>query len=125
MLFVSGQLCVGSDGTIAERHRGKVGSKVTATDGREAAELCLLQVLGQARAALGGLGALRGCIRLGGFVNAEPDVTDLAAVMNGASDLVVALMGESGRHARTTVGVATLPLGACVEVEAVFEVDAS
>lgn len=125
MLFVSGQLCVGTDGVIAERHRGKIGSKVTPSDGREASQLCLLQVLAQARAALGGLDAIRGCLRLGGFVNAEPDVTDLAAVMNGASDLIVELLGESGRHARTTVGVATLPLGACVEVEALFEVDAS
>ncbi len=123
MLFVSGQLCVGLDGVIAERHRGKVGSKVTPSDGREAAQLCLLQVLAQARRALGDLSAIRGCLRLGGFVNADPDLTDLAAVMNGASELIVDLLGESGRHARTTVGVATLPLGACVEVEALFEVD--
>jgi enamine deaminase RidA (YjgF/YER057c/UK114 family) len=73
--------------------------------------------------ALGSLERLRTCVRLGGFVNAEPDFIMLGAAMNGASDMIVELMGEAGRHSRTTVGVATLPLGACIEVEALFAID--
>lgn len=123
LLYVSGQLCVGADGKIAEEHRGKLGSKVTESAGYAAAKLCLLQVLAQARMALGSLDRLRTCVRLGGFVNAEPDFIMPGAAMNGASDMIVELMGEAGRHSRTTVGVATLPLGACIEVEALFAID--
>lgn len=123
LLYVSGQLCVGPDGALSENHRGKLGSKVTDADGYAAAKLCLLQILAQARMALGSLDRLRSCIRLGGFVNAEPDFTTPGAAMNGASDMIVAIMGEAGRHSRTTIGVATLPLGACIEVEALFAID--
>ena len=122
LLYISGQLCIGADGTIAEAHRGKIGSKITETEGYAAARLCLLAVLAHARLALGSLDRLKSCVRLGGFVNAEPDYTTPGTVMNGASDAIVEIMGEAGRHSRTTIGVATLPLGACVEVEAVFEV---
>ncbi len=120
LLFVSGQLCMGQDGTIAEIHKGKIGSKVTTEVGYKAAQLCLLQILAQAQAALSSLDRLRSCVRLGGFVNADPDFTTLGAAMNGASDMIVEIMGEAGRHSRTTIGVATLPLGACIEVEALF-----
>lgn len=124
LLYVSGQLCFGPDGKIPPQYIGKVGSKVTASDGYAAARLCLLHILAHARLAVGSLDAVRGCVRLGGFVNAESDYTNLAAVMNGASDAVVEIFGERGRHSRTTIGVATLPLGSCVEVEAVLEVAA-
>lgn len=123
LLYISGQLCVGPDGKIAEKHRGKIGSKITEAEGYEAAKLCLLQILAQARAALGTLDRIRSCVRLGGFVNADPDFTAPGAAMNGASDLIVDIMGEAGRHSRTTIGVATLPLGACIEVEALFAID--
>ncbi|EKF18288.1 RidA family protein [Nitratireductor pacificus] len=123
LLFVSGQLCVGPDGAIAEGHKGKIGSKITESEGYAAAQLCLLQVLAHARLALGSLDRLRQCVRLGGFVNAEPDLLTPGAAMNGASDMIVEIMGESGKHSRTTIGVATLPLGACIEVEGVFAFD--
>lgn len=123
LLYVSGQLCFGPDGKIPPQYIGKIGSKVTASDGYAAARLCLLHVLAHARLAVGSLDMVRECIRLGGFVNAEPDCTDLAAVMNGASDAMVEIFGERGRHSRTTIGVTTLPLGSCVEVEAVLELD--
>lgn len=123
LLYVSGQLCVGPDGKLSDAYRGKLGSKITESDGYAAAKLCLLQILAQARLALGSLDRLRSCIRLGGFVNAEPDFTTPGAAMNGASDIIVEIMGEAGRHSRTTIGVATLPLGACIEVEALFAID--
>ncbi|MDF2810201.1 MAG: RidA family protein [Microvirga sp.] len=122
LLYVSGQLCFGENEKMAEKHVGKVGSKITPEVGFEAARLCLLHVLAHAKAALGSLDAIRSCVRLGGFVNAEPDYIHLGAVMNGASETIVQILGEAGRHSRTTIGVATLPLGSCVEVEAILEV---
>lgn len=123
LLIVSGQLPLGPDGAIAERHKGKLGAQVSDADGKEAARLCAINLLAQARAALGGdLGRLKRCVRLGGFINAVPTYAGLAPIMNGASDFMVEAMGESGRHARSTIGVAELPLDCAVEVEAMFEV---
>jgi enamine deaminase RidA (YjgF/YER057c/UK114 family) len=122
-LFVSGQLALGSDGKLADQHNGKLGGAVTKEDGVAAARLCVINVMAQARQALGTLDRITRIVRLGGFINAEPTFTDLAAVMNGASDLAVEAFGDKGRHARTTIGVATLPLGCAVEVEALFEID--
>ncbi|SFZ85551.1 Enamine deaminase RidA, house cleaning of reactive enamine intermediates, YjgF/YER057c/UK114 family [Devosia enhydra] len=122
LLYISGQLPLGPDGKVPERWTGKIGSKVTEAEGNAAARACLLTILSQARLALGSLDRLHACVRLGGFVNAEPDYTTPGAVVNGASDAIVDIMGEAGRHSRTTIGVATLPLEACVEVEAVFEI---
>lgn len=121
-LFVSGQLSLGSDGKLADAHRGKLGGSVDKAAGQAAARLCLVNVLAQSKAALGSLDRITRCVRLGGFINAQADFTDLPAVMNGASDLAVEIFGDKGRHARSTVGVASLPLGCAVEVEAVFEV---
>ena len=91
--------------------------------GLEAARLCAINVLAQVQAAVGDLdrGVVQ-CIRLGGFINAVPTFAGLAGIMNGASDLMVEILGDRGRHARSTVGVAELPLDAAVEVEALFEV---
>jgi enamine deaminase RidA (YjgF/YER057c/UK114 family) len=122
LLVISGQLCFGSDGKMAEAHKGKLGRQVSAEHGVEAARLCAVNVLAQAKAAIGDLDRIARCVRLGGFINAEPDFAALAPVMNGASDLMVAVFGDKGRHARSTIGVAELPLDAAVEVEAMFEV---
>jgi enamine deaminase RidA (YjgF/YER057c/UK114 family) len=122
LLVISGQLCFGSDGKMAEAHKGKLGRQVSAEYGVEAARLCAVNVLAQAKAAIGDLDRIARCVRLGGFINAEPDFAALAPVMNGASDLMVAVFGDKGRHARSTIGVAELPLDAAVEVEAMFEV---
>jgi enamine deaminase RidA (YjgF/YER057c/UK114 family) len=119
LLFCAGQLPMGPGGLS---FKGKVGGEVSAEDGQAAAKLAMLNVLAQVKAALGDLDKIKRCVRLGGFINPAPGFTGLPAVMNGASDLVVALLGDAGRHARTTIGVAELPLGAPVEVEAVFEV---
>ena len=123
MLIISGQLCLGPGGVLAPEHRGRLGADVTPEAGHGAARLCALHVLAQAAIAISGLERIRRLIRLGGFIAATPDFTALPAVMNGASDLMVAVLGEAGRHARTTIGVAALPLGAAVEVEAWFEID--
>ena len=80
-------------------------------------------MLVQAKATLGDLDKIKRCVRLGGFINAVPTFAELPKVMNGASDLIVEILGDAGRHARTTVGVAELPFDASVEVEAIFEVE--
>ena len=122
LVIVSGQLCLGPDGTLGAAHRGKVGGDVPPDVAQEAARLCAVNLLAQVKDAVGDLDKVVRCVRLGGFINAVPDFAALAPVMNGASDLVVAALGEAGRHARSTVGVAELPLDACVEVEGMFEV---
>jgi len=121
LLIVSGQLPFGPDGKIDPRHVGKLGAGVSPEDGRAAARACALNVLAQLRAHLGSLDPVGRCLRLGGFINCASDFKELAQVMNGASDLVVEVFGERGRHARSTIGVAQLPLDAAVEVEAMFE----
>lgn len=122
LLVISGQLCLGPDGKLAERHKGKLGAGVSAEAGTEAARLCAINLLAQAKAALGSLDRITRCVRLGGFINSAPDFDALPAIMNGASNLMVEVLGDAGRHARSTVGMAQLPLSAAVEVEAMFEV---
>ncbi|MBX9738621.1 MAG: RidA family protein [Beijerinckiaceae bacterium] len=123
LLFISGQVAFGPDGKIDQRHKGKLGVEIFNEAGLEAARLCAINVLAQTKAALGSLDKVTRCVRLGGFINSAPDFQALAAIMNGASDLMVAVFGEVGRHARSTVGVAQLPLDSAVEVEAIFEVE--
>jgi enamine deaminase RidA (YjgF/YER057c/UK114 family) len=123
LLFVSGQLPLGEDGKIAERCQGKLsaGSEIDAA--RDAARLCAINVLAQAHMALGDLDKVKQVVRLGGFFNVESSFDGLPQAMNGASNLIAELFGDQGRHARTTVGVAHLPLNALAEVEAVFETE--
>ena len=120
LVVVSGQLPM-RDGAVAVT--GRLGAEVTDEAGAEAARLCLINVLAQLRAACDGdLGRVRRVVRLGGYIASTPDYTRHAAVMNGASDLAVAVFGDAGRHARSTIGVASLPAGAAVEVEGMFEI---
>jgi enamine deaminase RidA (YjgF/YER057c/UK114 family) len=119
LLFVAGQVPF-REGQVAVR--GRLGDGVSLERGQEAARLCALNLLAQARAACGGdLGRLARCLKLGGFVSCTAEFTDHAKVVNGASDLMFEAMGEAGRHARFAVGCASLPLNAAVEVEAIFE----
>ncbi len=122
LVVISGQLCLGPDGKMADAHKGKLGAEVSLEAGQEAARLCAVNLLAQLRAAVGDLDRVVRCVRLGGFINAVPTFAQLAPVMNGASDLMVAVLGDRGRHARSTIGVAELPLDAAVEVEGMFEV---
>jgi enamine deaminase RidA (YjgF/YER057c/UK114 family) len=121
MLVCSGQVCFDADGKLVAK--GKLGGGLSIEDGQKAARACAVNLLAQVKAAIGDLDKLVRVVRLGGFINSAPDFVDGPKVMNGASDLMVAALGDKGRHARTTVGVAVLPLDAAVEVEGVFEVE--
>jgi len=119
LVFVSGQLPL-ADGKVTVT--GRLGAEVGLEDGQAAARQCAINLLAQARAAAGGdLDRIRQVVRLGGFVASTPDFTDQPKVVNSASDLMVAVLGEAGRHSRAAVGVASLPLNAAVEIEAIFE----
>ena len=120
LLFVSGQVCFDPAGKLIAK--GKLGANVSIEDGNAAARACAVNLLAQLKAALGDLDKVVRVVRLGGFINSTPDFTDGPKVMNGASDLMVAAFGDKGRHARTTIGVASLPADAAVEVEGLFEV---
>lgn len=118
-LVVSGQLPL-VDGKL--KATGKLGGAISADLGKECAQACLLNVLAQVQAAVGDLSRVKRVVRLGGFIACTPEFTQHAAVMNGASDLAVEVFGDAGRHARSTIGVPSLPLDAPVEVEALFEI---
>src|SRR5580698_5961348 len=120
LLVISGQVCFDADGKLIAK--GKLGAGVTIEQGVAAARGCAINLLAQIKAALGDLDKVVRVVRLGGFINSAPDFLDGPKVLNGASDLMVAAFGDKGRHARTTVGVASLPADAAVEVEGMFEV---
>ena len=122
LLFISGQLPLGADGKLAAHLTGKLGPDSPLEPAREAARLCAVNLLAQAQAALGDLDLISQVVRLGGFFNVAGRFDALPQAMNGASDLMAGALGDKGRHARTTVGVAHLPLNALAEVEALFEV---
>jgi enamine deaminase RidA (YjgF/YER057c/UK114 family) len=115
LLHISGQLPF-RDGKVMT---GRLGETVTLEHGQDAAEACALMLLAQIRKALGGFDRVERIVKLGVFVNSTPDFTDHPKVANGASELMQAVFGEAGRHARAAVGVAALPLGAAVEVDAI------
>jgi enamine deaminase RidA (YjgF/YER057c/UK114 family) len=120
LVFVSGQLPLGPDGLT---HVGKLGSDIAVADGQMAARQCAINILAQARSALDGdLEQIRQVVRITGFVAGPAEFTDHHLVVNGASDLLVDVLGERGRHARAAVGVAALPMNASVEVDAIIEV---
>jgi enamine deaminase RidA (YjgF/YER057c/UK114 family) len=120
LLILSGQLCFGADGKLIAK--GQLGGSVSAEDGARAARACAINLLAQLKVALGDLDKVVRVVRLGGFINSAPGFTDGPKVMNGASDLMVEVFGDKGRHARTTVGVSALPADAAIEVEGLFEV---
>ena len=119
LVFVSGQIPL-ADGTPV--HLGKVGADVDLTTAQAGARIACLQGLAALKAEVGDLAALKRVVRIGVFVASAPGFTDQPKVANGASELLQAVFGEQGRHARAAVGVSELPLGASVEVEFVFEV---
>lgn len=118
MLVVSGQISLGPNGLMA----GKLGGGVSIEEGQTAARQCGLNVIAQIQSAVGNLDNVIRIVRLGGFINCTPDFLDAPKVMNGASDLMVEVFGDKGRHARSTIGVAALPANAAVEVEAMVEI---
>ena len=119
LLFVAGQLCLADGALVA---KGKLGAEVTLEAGAAAARVCAINVLAQAKLALGDLDKITRVVRLGGFISSAPDFLDGSKVLNGASDLMVQVFGDRGRHTRTATGVSVIPTDAAVEVEATFEV---
>jgi len=119
LVYVSGQISQNADGLIV----GKLGDTMGVEGGQAAAQSCALSLIAQLNAALGGdLDRLARVVKLTGFVNAAPDFTEHPKVINGASDLIAAVFGEKGAHARAAVGVGSLPLGVAVEIEGIFEI---
>ncbi|MBS1167739.1 MAG: endoribonuclease [Proteobacteria bacterium] len=119
LLFVSGQI---SKTTAGAAVTGKLGVDVDVAGGQKAAELCALNILAQAKAAVGDLDRIVRVVRLNAFVNSAPEFTDQPQVVNGASNLLANVLGDKGKHSRTAVGVAALPLGVAVEIDAIIEV---
>lgn len=120
LLFVAGQITI-FNGEV--RYLGKLGADVDLETGVKAARLCGLNIISQSRAALGGsLDRIKRCVKVGGFVNCTPDFINHPQVVNGASDLMVEVFGDAGKHARFAVGAVSLPRGVAVEVDAIFEI---
>ena len=120
LVFISGQVTLAAGGL---KYVGKVGADISLDDGKAAAQLCAVNLLAQLKAACGGdLDRVRRCVKLGVFVNATPDFTQHPEVGNGASDLIVAVLGDSGKHARAATGAGSLPRGVAVEVDGTFEI---
>ena len=117
-VFISGQVSSDETGLIT----GKLGADLSVEQGAAAAQRCALSLLAQMNHAVGGdWSRVQRLVKLVGFVNSTPEFTDQPKVINGASDLMVAVMGEAGRHARSAVSAVSLPLGVAVEIEAIFE----
>ncbi|MCM2293618.1 RidA family protein [Allorhizobium sp. BGMRC 0089] len=119
LLYLSGQLPLEA-GKIAVS--GLLGKDVSLADGQRAAELCAINILAQAKAALGDLERIVRVVKLNGFIASAPDFTEQHLVMNGASNLIANVLGDAGKHARAAVGMAALPLNAAVEVDAIMEI---
>ena len=118
LLFISGQLPIGLDSKMI---RGKIGKELTLSDGQKASKLCVLNILSQAKKAMNGdLNKIKDCIKITGFVNSADDFVGQAKVINPASETLTAIFGENGKHSRAAVSTNSLPLGAAVEIDAIF-----
>ncbi|MFL2894851.1 MAG: RidA family protein [Candidatus Pelagibacter sp.] len=121
MLFISGQISIDENGQLI---KGKIGNDLNVDSGYEAAKRCALSIVAQVKKACDGdLSKIKSCIKLTGFVNSTEDFTDQPKVINGASDLIASIFGESGMHTRAAVSTNSLPLGVSVEVDAIFELN--
>ena len=119
LLFISGQLSVDSNGRFI---KGKVGKDIDLKKGQEAAKLCAINIIAQAKKACSGdLEKISSCIKLTGFVNSSDEFIDQPKIINGASELISAVFGENGKHTRVAISVNSLPLGVSVEIDAIFE----
>ena len=119
MVFISGQLPLDVGGKLI---KGKVGKELNLEQAQEAAKLCAINILAQAKKISGNLDKIKGCIKITGYVNSIDTFTDQPKVINGASDLISSIFGDKGKHTRAAVSVNSLPLGASVEVEGIFEI---
>ena len=120
MLFISGQLPIASDGKII---KGKIGKELTLEDGQKASKLCVINILAQAKKAMNGdLDKIKSCIKITGFVNSDDDFRDQPKVINPASETLSDVFGTKGKLARVAISANSLPLGAAVEIDAIFEI---
>ena len=121
LVFISGQISLRPNGDLI---KGKIGSDLSLEQGKEAAQICAINILSQIKSACNDdLNKIRNCIKITGFVNSKDDFIDQPKVINGASELMVKIFEEKGMHSRAAISVNSLPLGAAVEIEAIFEVD--
>ena len=121
LIFISGQISLRANGELI---KGKVGQNLTLEQGQEAAQVCAINILSQIKAACkGDLSKVKRCIKITGFINSTDDFIDQPKVINSASDLLVKVFEERGMHSRAAVSVNSLPLGAAVEIEAIFEIN--
>ena len=121
MLFISGQISISENGELI---KGKVGKELTTEDGYQAANRCGLSIISQVKKACNDdLSKIKSCVKLTGFVNSTEGFTEQPKVINGASDLIVAVFGNAGMHTRAAVSASSLPLGVAVEVDAIFELN--
>ncbi|MDC3042467.1 RidA family protein [Candidatus Pelagibacter sp.] len=119
LLYISGQISISENGELI---KGKIGKDLSTEEGYKAAERCGLSIISQAKVACGGdLSKIKSCIKLTGFVNSTDNFSEQPKVINGASDLIASVFGESGMHTRAAVSTNSLPLGVSVEVDAIFE----
>ena len=119
LVFISGQLPLNSEGKLI---KGKVGKELNLEQGQEAAKLCALNLLAQLKKISGSLDKVKGCVKITGYVNSIDSFVDQPKIINGASDLISKIFGDKGKHTRAAVSANSLPLGAAVEVEGIFEV---
>lgn len=120
LLYISGQISINDKGELI---KGKLGEDLNTDDGYLAAKRCALSIIAQAKKACNGdLSKIKSCVKLTGFVNSTPDFIEQPKVINGASDLIVSVFGDVGKHTRAAVSTNSLPLGVAVEVDAVFEI---
>jgi enamine deaminase RidA (YjgF/YER057c/UK114 family) len=121
IIFISGQISISADGELI---KGKLGRELKTQDGYEAAKRCGLSIVSQVKKACDGdLSKIKSCVKLTGFVNSTEDFIEQPKVINGASDLIVSIFGDTGMHTRAAVSTNSLPLGVAVEVDAVFELN--
>ena len=119
LVFISGQLPLNSEGKLI---KGKVGKELNLEQGQEAAKLCALNLLAQLKKISGSLDKVKGCVKITGYVNSIDSFVEQPKIINGASDLISKIFGDKGKHTRAAVSTNSLPLGAAVEVEGIFEV---
>ena len=120
LLYISGQLPIGSDGKIT---KGKIGKNLSLEDGQKASKLCVLNILAQASKAMNGdLDKIKNCIKITGFVNSTDDFFDQPKVINPASETLSSVFEDKGKHTRAAISTNSLPLGAAVEIDAIFEI---
>jgi enamine deaminase RidA (YjgF/YER057c/UK114 family) len=124
LAFVSGQVPLegGGSASVQAKYKGKVGTDISVEDGQKAARLCLINALSQLKIALGSLDNIKKFVKISGYVNCDPSFIEQPKVINGASDLMLEVFGEKGKHARTSVGVISLPFDSAVEIDFIVEI---